>query len=769
MPDSISISSTIGGTAALVAACGKTIKYLYGINQTYRDAGSITRSITQELATIQCAWNVIQDMLEQRKYLDDMNHELLLQLNQTIEHGRQTLTLLNNELSSAMKLSSTGEQVLRRRSAIVWNERRLRTHQDRIRGQIMSMSLLISLLRSPASRQQRESVEYDSPIIYHSPHSSSYLPDQSSALPFELEGQDLENHHVYHEMSIGGTTHRELSVINEALYELEDDNFNHQRSFVSSLPSSPTIKRKSQFKDTRKHQHNLNVERSSRPIVQNKRRHSDGELATQVMFRRPEDINHIPTDSASDADEESIKDATCMRLAPLNAKVIMISKQKIQDGVVNDSVPSLVGNPLRDSPKRQSKGHADEGNIAVQLPAEDLKDQSSPDQLESALHYACQRGDIRIVNEILKENVNVHSRVQEANSDLLGPTTIHLTAMHGHSDVALILLKHGARPNDHGHGHRRPLHEAAESSNETMISVLLEHGARPNVFDNDGIEPLHIACRNGSLKIARLLIDAGASVSALDNDMYHPLHHLAQGCGDPYFATFLIDQGCDLEAKTSQGYTALQLACISGNIQLLEVLLYHGASPEAGERLAKPLALAIAGGHMRTARYLLESGVEVNYHSPNTHETIVHLVAGDIGSKSGRNRVVNGDVISLLRQYGANINSQDARGDTPLHVAVSAVTSRNRQSQRATVNALLKNGARADIQNYDGCYPLTLASRNPDFQIFRVVLAASIDRLPDKHLAGIDREMRKEKEPALRSSLKEITPLLRTALVARAL
>lgn len=486
------------------------------------------------------------------------------------------------------------------------------------------------------------------------------------------------------------------------------------------------------------------------------------------MFRRPEDINHIPADSASDADEESIKDATCMRLAPLNAKVIMISKQRMQAATVNDSDPSAL-NPFRDDAVQKTEGLADEGNAVMQSTTGSLKDSSNLDQLESALHYACQRGDVRVVSEILKENVNVNSRVQESNSDLLGPTTIHLTAMHGHSDIALILLKHGARPNDHGHGHRRPLHEAAENSNENMISVLLEHGARPNVFDNDGVEPLHIACKNGSLKIARLLIDAGASVSALDHDKYHPLHHLAQGCGDPYFATFLIDQGCDLEARTSQGYTALQLACISGNLQLLEVLLYHGASPEAGERLAKPLALAIAGGHMRTARYLLESGVEVNYHSPNTHETIVHLVARDLGNKGGRNHSINSNVISLLRQYGANINSQDAKGDTPMHVAVSALTPRNRLSQRATINSLLKNGARADIQNYDGCYPLTLASRNPDFHVFRVVLSASIDRLPDKHLANIDREMRKEKEPAIRHSLKEITPLLRTALVARAL
>lgn len=149
MPYPISISSTIGGITALAAGCAKTIKCLYSINRSYRDAGSITKSITQELATIQCAWNVIQNMLEQRKFLDDINRELLLQLNQTIQHGRQTLSLLNNELSSCTKLSTTaGEQGFRRRTAIIWNERRLRTHQDRIRGQIMSMSLLISLLRS---------------------------------------------------------------------------------------------------------------------------------------------------------------------------------------------------------------------------------------------------------------------------------------------------------------------------------------------------------------------------------------------------------------------------------------------------------------------------------------------------------------------------------------------------------------------------------------------------------------------------------------------
>ncbi|KAI4169582.1 MAG: hypothetical protein LQ343_005602 [Gyalolechia ehrenbergii] len=603
--------------------------------------------------------------------------------------------------------------------------------------------------------------------MYHSRYLPLYLPDQSSELAVEVDGRNIEGHPSYHEISSSGITPRELSVINETYYELEDDNYSHQQPSSASLPSSPMLKRRSQVANIRKHRSFSNPENPPKPMVQYKRHTNGG--AARVSLQQSEGINDPQNDLASDADGESIKAATCMRLAPLNAKVIMIPKQRLHNGAVSDEDPLYVGNPFRDHAALHEEGPADDGNTTCQSLTEILEAAGSPNQLESALHYACQHGDVRLVNEILKEDVNVHSRVQEASSDVIGPAAIHLTAMHGQSDVALILFRHGALPNDHYHNHRRPLHDAAETGNDTMTAVLLEHGARPNVYDDNGVEPLHIACRNGSLKVARLLIDAGASVSALDHERYHPLHNLAQGCGDPYFATFLLDQGCDLEATTSQGYTALQLACKSGNIHLLEVLLYHGASPEAGERLAKPLALAIAGGHMRTARYLLESGVEVNYHSPNTHETIVHLVARDIGSRNGHSQSINSSVISLLRQYGANINSQDAKGDTPLHVAVSALTSRNRQSQRSTVNTLLKNGARADIQNYDGCYPLTLASRNPDIQVFRLVLAASIDRLPDKHLAGIDREMRKEKAPAIRSSLKEITPLLRTALVARAL
>ena len=144
----VSMFSFIGGAAALAAGCGRTIHYLYEIQCNHRQVSPIILSIAQELATIQCAWTFVQTMLEQRQSEDNMNPELLLQLNQTIRIGRQILAFLNDELSSCTALPMNPQEYgFRQRTRTIWNERRLKNHQDRIRGQIMSMSLLISLLR----------------------------------------------------------------------------------------------------------------------------------------------------------------------------------------------------------------------------------------------------------------------------------------------------------------------------------------------------------------------------------------------------------------------------------------------------------------------------------------------------------------------------------------------------------------------------------------------------------------------------------------------
>lgn len=390
--------------------------------------------------------------------------------------------------------------------------------------------------------------------------------------------------------------------------------------------------------------------------------------------------------------------------------------------------------------------------------------------LESALLYASQHGAVQMVSRLLTAGVNVHSCVKHANSLGLGPTAIHMAVMHRQYEVVTALLRYGALPNGHDHRSQRPLHHAAENGDSVMTALLLEHGAKPGYCDKHGTQALHNACHIGSLEVARLLLNEGASMEATDDKGRRPLHFLAQFVDDFHFAAFLVDLGCNLHAKTTQGLTPIQLACATGNCGVLRVLLSHGASTDFEGWCAMPLALAVAEGHQSAARLLLESGAEVHRRCPATQKSITHLAVESARSHEMTNRPIGSQMIDLLCKYGAVVNAQDTAGNTPLHLAVSAVSiNGSSRGQQSMVRCLLSHGARADIPNHEGLYPLAIASRNPELLVFRLVLSASIQKLPDKHLARISREVRRQGTLADHSKSKEMSSLLSNALLTRAL
>ncbi|KAL8690096.1 MAG: hypothetical protein Q9218_004382 [Villophora microphyllina] len=386
-------------------------------------------------------------------------------------------------------------------------------------------------------------------------------------------------------------------------------------------------------------------------------------------------------------------------------------------------------------------------------------------ELQAAFFEACQRGDEELVEDLLQAGLYLHSRAEGPEFEGQPPTAIHLAAMHGQYGAALVLLRYGAPVNVHRRGGRRPLHDAAERGDSTMVALLLAHGARPYLRDNHGLEPLHLACRSGCFETIPLLLDAGASIDACDHRLYRPAHYLAQCSGDPSLAAFLIYQGCDVDARTHQGYTPLQLACKYGNDRLLEVLLHQGASLEAEEWQATPLALAVRYGQLGPAHLLLASGLNVNSCCPDTHMTVVHLAAmalpGDIAKP----------MFALLRTYGAIMNVQDVKGNTPLHLAVATAAQHGKTSsiRRSAIESLLSNGAHANILNHSGHYPLNLASQIPDLELFRLLLSASLSGLFDRHLALIDRYLRKQKGTADSIVFGKMRALLAAALISNTL
>ena len=105
------------------------------------------------------------------------------------------------------------------------------------------------------------------------------------------------------------------------------------------------------------------------------------------------------------------------------------------------------------------------------------------------------------------------------------------------------------------------------------------------------------------------------------------------------------------------------------------------------------LLLAIAEQPVDVIKDLLSGGANVN----TTNElgwTPLHAAV----------RFGRGDVIPVLIEYGANINSQDPSGNTPLHLAIEGGNSN-------TVDLLLENGADVNIANNNRDNSLSLAQK----------------------------------------------------------
>ena len=122
---------------------------------------------------------------------------------------------------------------------------------------------------------------------------------------------------------------------------------------------------------------------------------------------------------------------------------------------------------------------------------------------------------------------------------------------------------------------------------------------------------------------------------------------------------------------------------------------------------------------VEAVRLLLASGASVSGDSYDK-KTALHAICWNAGSCSGNTVVqiaemlVSGDrtsgntrtlqIIEMLLGAGADVNAADAKGDTPLHEAVSGDW-----ANATAVRALLRHGALADPLNARGESPLMVA------------------------------------------------------------
>jgi len=298
-----------------------------------------------------------------------------------------------------------------------------------------------------------------------------------------------------------------------------------------------------------------------------------------------------------------------------------------------------------------------------------------------------------------------------------GTTALMWAAAERHPAVVKILLDHGADPNA-----RSYFVPAANGRGFEGRTPVLD---RPAVeeFASGWLTPLMFTAREGDLESARHLIAAGANVNAIAADGKDALG-LAVFNGNYEVASLLIDSKSDVNHADTQRFTPLFWAVDRRNMEtapnfpwmvtsdplpLVRKLLDAGANPNAlvdntprarmragSPRIVFATALmrAAFSADLELVKLLLAHGADPRIISKDG-ETMVEAAAGlgfIQGYTKGRSAAERLEVVKLFVELGADVNQADDYGITPLMVA-------GNMGDTAVIQYLVDVGA--DLGAYD--------------------------------------------------------------------
>ena len=139
-----SIVGLVDASLGLAIKCGSIVKHLNTIASQYKHARLTILTMVQNLDSIQLAWNRISTW--SRSYVPDQDaadSSFLERLERFLEAGALVMEALDEDLSTY----DPDDLSFTQRSRLIWNGQVLQDHQNRLRDQATSMTLLLQAIQ----------------------------------------------------------------------------------------------------------------------------------------------------------------------------------------------------------------------------------------------------------------------------------------------------------------------------------------------------------------------------------------------------------------------------------------------------------------------------------------------------------------------------------------------------------------------------------------------------------------------------------------------
>lgn len=284
----------------------------------------------------------------------------------------------------------------------------------------------------------------------------------------------------------------------------------------------------------------------------------------------------------------------------------------------------------------------------------------------------------------------LNNAVRSGSIEHVGKMLESLTVKYKEGHSLYWFVECGGGIINHESGGLSPIMVACQQlESQHMIEFLVEKGADVNLGYKGGDTVLINAVRGEFLEAVECLLD---------------LKHISK---------------LNLDQFNGHNESALMIACKQGNLELVELLLKHGAKTDGPIHKVTPLMLACEKGSLEIVQQLLKNGADVNVNCSNFLEPTkaALIIACNLG---------NLQMVELLLGNGADVNMVEImRVDHSSFGERSPLVIAMEKGHSEMVKALLNRGAKI-INKYR--LPFEYPSRNLySMEVSKVLLENRID------------------------------------------
>jgi ankyrin repeat protein len=374
---------------------------------------------------------------------------------------------------------------------------------------------------------------------------------------------------------------------------------------------------------------------------------------------------------------------------------------------------------------------------------------------KAALYNAVEQRRHRMLEQLLDGGAKAEPHMESA--------MLRVAAQNQDAQSIALLLRYGADANGSDREGITRLFASTRAQCLESAKTLLKHGADPNLSAGpDSESPLSLAASNNYIDFTqRFLANGGDAGFIMENDST-ALVSAMNKITSPKLVEVLLSSGGDANAKNGEGTTALFQAIQVNRVDLMTVLLDHGANPNLPgpkhplwpstyQPKALQLLLQRGADHKKTPgimelasslkklesiKILMDAGVSPNLRKDGVYTPLCSAI-----------RDKNPDIVSYLLENGADPNFNAAE-----YPAFKCITNKRTQFLPQLVAAgadlhkpkgiietavkfddmdamiyLLDQGVNPNDRTSDGCTALTTAIREDRGSLVDLLLSRGAD------------------------------------------